>query len=275
MAISEQDFQFVQKLVHARAGLCIETGKERAVELRLDPIARQEGFGSVNDFVAHLRLNPFCAFNHKVVEAMTTSETLFFRDARPFEVLATHVIPELIKQRAAERCLTFWCAASSSGQEPYSVVMLLREHFSQLSSWNVRFIASDLSTEMLARAIQGRYSELEVNRGLPAHLRVKYFKKSGAEWRIQESVRRSVEFRELNLSESWSFLPKSDVIFLRNVLIYLDAEVKRDILGRARQLLKPGGFLLLGSSESTVNLDDSFEPLPISGSSCFQVRNGR
>ena len=273
MPLSAGEFDYVRKLVHQRAGIALEPGKEYLVESRLDPLARQEGFPSLKLFIAELKANPFASLHHKVVQAMTTTETSFFRDVRPFDVLKSLVLPELLAKRAAERRLTLWCAASSNGQEPYSVAMLLREAVPALiATWNIRLIASDISTEVLARAVQGRYSQLEVNRGLPAGLLMKYFEKHGDGWQIKGEIRRMVEFREMNLTEEWSTLPPLDVIFMRNVLIYFNVATKMDIFAKVGRVLKPGGFLFLGSSETTVNLESGFEPVPANRGVCFRLR---
>lgn len=275
MRITQAEFEYVQTLIHLRAGIVLETGKEYLVEARLDPLARQEGFCSLQEFIGHLQTRPFSGLHRKLVQAMTTNETSFFRDIRPFEVLRTSVIPDLIAQRGADHRITFWCAAAATGQEPYSVAMLLREHFPQLQTWNVRFIASDLSVDVLARAIRGCYTQLEVNRGLPAQLLVKYFTKRGDEWQIRDDIRRMVEFRELNLAESWSFLPKLDVIFMRNVLIYFNLERKREILRKAASLLNPYGYLFLGSAETTLNVADEFEPHSGGKGPCYRLKRKR
>ena len=276
MPISAAEFDYVRTLIRDRAGIALESGKEYLVESRLDPLARQEGFPTLTHFIASLKSSPFSAgLHHKVVQAMTTNETSFFRDVRPFEVLKAVVLPELVAQRGAQRALNFWCAASSTGQEPYTIAMVMREAApTLLSAWNFRFIATDISTEVLARAIQGRYSQLEVNRGLPASLLVKYFQQEGGEWQIKADLRRMVEFREINLTEPWSILPPMDIVFMRNVLIYFSIETKKGILARVRQLLKPGGFLFLGSSETTLNLDDGFEPVPTDRTACYRMRSG-
>jgi chemotaxis protein methyltransferase CheR len=276
MPISAAEFEYVRTLIRERAGIALEPGKEYLVESRLDPLARQEGFPTLTHFIASLKSSPSSGgLHHKVVQAMTTNETSFFRDVRPFEVLKTLVLPELIANRSAQRALNFWCAASSTGQEPYSIALLMREAVpTLLPAWNFRFIASDISTEVLARAIQGRYSQLEINRGLPASLLVKYFQQEGNEWQIKSEVRRMVEFRELNLTEPWSILPPMDIVFMRNVLIYFSVETKKAILAKVRQLLKPGGFLFLGSSETTLNLDDGFEPVPADRTACYRLRAG-
>ena len=275
MPISAAEFDYVRTLIRDRAGLALESGKEYLVESRLDPLARQEGFPTLAHFIANLKSSPFSGnLHHKVVQAMTTNETSFFRDVRPFDVLKTVVLPELIAKRGAQRALNFWCAASSTGQEPYTIAMVMRESApTLLSTWNFRFIATDISTEVLARAIQGRYSQLEVNGGLPASYLVKYFQQEGNEWQIKADLRRMVEFREINLTEPWSTLPPMDIVFMRNVLIYFSIETKKGILAKVRQLLKPGGFLFLGSSETTLNLDDGFEPVPTDRTACYRMRS--
>jgi chemotaxis protein methyltransferase CheR len=273
MAISRSQFEYVQWLIHQRAGLVVETGKEYLVESRLEPLARREGFASLQAFLVTLSARPFDGLHQKLVQAMTTNETLFFRDVTPFELLRAQVLPDLILHHASDRRLSFWCAACSTGQEPYSVAMLLREHFPEFESWNVRFIASDLSTEALARAIRGRYSQLEINRGLPAQYLVKYFTKRDNEWQIRDDIRRMIEFRELNLAERWSFLPQVDVIFIRNVLIYFNLSTKREVLVKAAQHLQPWGYLFLGSSETTLSIVDEFEPLSDGRGACYRYKN--
>lgn len=274
MAIGSSEFDYIRDLVLKHSALVLEPGKEYLVESRLAPIAHLEGFPSLSHFVQHLRTNRFGALHRKVVEAMATNETTFFRDARPFEVLKTLVLPDLVKKRSAKRCLKVWCAACSSGQEPYSFAMLLREHFPAVLGWNLRVMASDISSDVLARAREGRYTQFEVNRGLPAALLVKYFKRQHDQWQLSPEILRMVEFVQINLCETWPTLPNMDLILMRNVLIYFDAEVKRVILGKVRRLLNADGYLLLGAAESTVNLDDSFEPIPIDRPAWYRLRRG-
>jgi chemotaxis protein methyltransferase CheR len=272
MAITKANFDYIQDLVRKRSALILEPGKEYLVESRLDPLARQEGFSSLHEMVERLRSIIPCELHRKVVEAMTTNETSFFREIRLFEMFRKTILPQILDLRASQRTLNLWCAACSGGQEPYSVAMLLREHFSSLGSWNVRLVASDISTEMLSRARAGRYNQIEINRGLPANLLVKYFQKNGAVWEISPEIRQMVEFREINLIHQWLSLPRMDVIFMRNVLIYLDVETKKNILGRVARLLDPDGYLLLGGAETTTNLDDSFESVSRDGATCFRLR---
>jgi chemotaxis protein methyltransferase CheR len=273
MSLSAGEFDYVRNLVYRHAGITLERGKEYLVESRLSPLARQEGFPSLHLFIAGLRSGALTSLQHRVVQAMATSETSFFRDGHPFEALKRFVLPALLTARAGERSLNLWCAAASTGQEPYTIAMLIRENFSsEVDGWNIRFIASDLSTEVLARAIQGRYSQPEVNRGLPARMLIKYFEPADGEWQIKPELRRGIEFRELNLTERWPSLPRMDVIFMRNVLIYFGAAAKKDVLDRAHMLLRPGGFLFLGSSETMLGLDDCFEAFPPDHPVCYRLR---
>jgi chemotaxis protein methyltransferase CheR len=256
--MTAQDFEYVCRLVRDRSAVVLEPGKEYLVEGRLTPVARQLGLGSVSELVGRLRSGPDNGLTARVVEAMVTTETSFFRDLHPFESLRTTVLPDLIRRRAAEKRLDIWCAACSTGQEPYSVAILLREHFPGLAGWRVGILATDLSGEVLGRAKEGRYSQIEVNRGLPAALLVKYFRQHGSAWELAEEIRRAVEFRELNLVRPWPALPRMDIVFLRNVMIYFDLDTKKTILGQVARLLRPNGYLLLGGAETTLNLDDSF-----------------
>jgi chemotaxis protein methyltransferase CheR len=271
VSLKSEDFDYICKLMHKHSGILLEKGKEYLAESRLLPLARTEGFASLQDLVARLRAQPFTALHQKVVEALTTNETSFFRDLHPFEALQKVVLPELIARRAAERQLNLWCAAASSGQEPYTIALVLREHFPELTNWTVQFIASDLSAAMLKRARAGRFSQLEVSRGLQAALLMKYFQRQGAEWQLNEDVRRMVDFRQLNLAAPWPALPPMDLIFMRNVLIYFDAETKKAILGQVRRVLRPGGYLFLGAAETTLNLQNVFERVQIGRAGCYRL----
>ncbi|HEX5484067.1 MAG TPA: protein-glutamate O-methyltransferase CheR, partial [Terriglobia bacterium] len=273
MAISFGEFDYIRNILRQHSALSLDDTKQYLVESRLDSLARQEGFPSLRHLIAQLQKDPRTSPLHsKVVEAMTTNETTFFRDVRPFRLLEKLVFPELIARRQNERALNIWCAASSSGQEPYSVAMLIRENFPALSAWSLRFIASDISQAILDRAQAGRYTQLEVNRGLPAAMLVKYFRQLGTEWEIREDIRKMIEFRRVNLIDPWPPLPEMDLILVRNVLIYFEVEKKKEILERARRLLRPDGFLLLGGAETTINLDDSFEPVQFEQTSCYRIR---
>jgi len=272
MAIGNVEFDYIRDLVRECSALVLEPGKEYLVESRLDPLALQEGFPSLHYLIQQLRTNSFGPLHRKVVEAMTTNETTFFRDPRVFELVRTMVLPEILKKRADERTLNVWFAACSNGQEPYSFAILLREHFPLVLGWKVRLIASDISRDVLARAQDACYTQLEINRGLPAPLLLKYFKKLNESWQLSQEVRRMVEFLEINLVEAWPSLPRMDIIFMRNVLIYFGIDTKKNIFARIRRLLSQDGFLLLGGSETTVYIDEAFEPVPLERPALFRLR---
>ena len=268
------DFDFVRNFVRSEAAIVLEPGKEYLVESRLITLARKENFTSIDELVQKLRSEPKNGLYRKVVDAMTTNETSFFRDLHPFEALKKSILPELMARRAAERQINIWCGAASTGQESYSVLMLIAEHFPELLKWDLKFIATDLCLDVLARARSGRFSQLEVNRGLPAALLIKHFVRQGADWEIREDLRRRVDFREMNLVKDWPLLPPLDIVFMRNVLIYFDIETKKTILAKTRRLLRPGAYLLLGGAETTFNVDDAFERVVLEKTTCYRVKQG-
>ena len=273
MPIDAVDFIYVRNLVREQSAIVLDDHKAYLIEARLSPLVRREGCGSIRELLRGLRDRPPNQLHRQVVEAMTTNETSFFRDWHPFEALKRHIIPELMEKRAGTRALNIWCGACSSGQEPYSIAMLLREHFPGLGTWDVRLLGTDLSTEILEKAKKGRYNKIEVNRGLPVTLLIKYFENVGLEWRIREGIRQRVEFRPMNLIESWPHLPAMDIIFLRNVLIYFDLETRRTILGQIQQVLRPDGYLCLGTAETTMNLDEMYERVVIDKAVCYRLHS--
>ncbi len=274
-AINPSDFSYIRDLVRRHSAISLEADKAYLIELRLAPLARQAGFASLAEFIAALRLQPAaCPLYRQVVEAITTHETSFFRDLHPFEALQSTILPELLDKRWPLN-LSIWCAACSSGQEPYSIAMLMREHFPTLAYHRVRIIASDLSEAIIERARAGVYNQIEVSRGLPPGLLTKYFDKQGLHWRIRPEIRRMVEFQSSNLIGAWPTLPALDVVLMRNVLIYFDVDIKKTLLSKVRHVLKPDGYLFLGSSETTLNLDPAFEPIMIGKSLCYQQRPAR
>ena len=270
MAIAKEDFDYIRTYVRSEAAIVLEPGKEYLVECRLAPVARSAGLASIADLVSSLRYKPQNGLHRQVVEAMTTNETSFFRDVAPFEAMRTKVIPDLLRRRAAQRKLRIWCAAASTGQEPYSLAMLLLEHFPALAGWDVKIQATDIAREILDKARAGRYSQLEVNRGLPAPMLAKYFERAGTEWQIRESVRRLVQYSETNLVRPWVGVGNADIVFIRNVLIYFDVPTKREILGRIRTVLAPDGYLFLGSVETTLEIDPSYQRMPIGRATCYR-----
>jgi len=272
MTLSILEFNYVRRLVLDQSAIVLEEDKGYLVESRLLPLARREGFTSINLLVQKMQAEPFHGLHRLAVEAMTTNETSFFRDFNPFEALKNFVLPDLIARRSAERALSIWCAASSSGQEPYSVSMLIRENFPQLSSWKIHILATDLSTDILARAREGRYSQLEVNRGLPASFLVKYFQKRGCDWYLRDDIRNMVDYQILNLSNVWPALPPMDIVMIRNVLIYFGIETKKEILAKTRRILKPDGYFFLGGAETTFSLDHSYERAQFERATCYRIR---
>ena len=269
--ITASDFDFVCALLRHDAAIALEAGKEYLVESRLGTLARQEGLPSVEALIAAVRTKPNDALRYRIVEAMTTNETSFFRDVTPFDALRDHVLPDLIERRAAQRSLRIWCGAAATGQEPYSLAMLIREYFPALASWRVEIIATDISREVLERARSARYTQLEVNRGLPASMLVKYFEKDGIAWRVKASLRKMIVFRELNLILPWTGVDDSDVVLMRNVLIYFDVATKKRILASVRRIMRPDGYFMLGGAESTMNIDDKFKRVQVGKSSCYQI----
>ena len=258
--VSPADIQYIRALVREQAAIVVDETKTYLITTRLAPLLKRHGLTSLGELVSRLRTSRLGGLRDEVVDALTTNETLWFRDIHPFEALRSSILPELIRMRASERALTIWSAACSSGQEPYTIAMMLREHFPHLADWRLRLVASDLSAEMLGRAASGVYSQTEMNRGLPAPMLVKYFQRTGTEWQAIESIRSMVEFRTLNLAKPWPVVPQCDVIFLRNVLIYFDMDTKRAILDRARAALRPGGVLFLGTAETTLGVHNGFIP---------------
>jgi len=273
MPISQIDFDYVSRMAHSEAALVIEPGKEYLVETRLTPLAQKEGFDTLAAFIQQLRSEvKINGLHHQAIDALTTNETLFFRDYHPFEALRRFILPAVLEQRAAARRLTIWSAACSTGQEPYSLAMLLLENFPQLAGWTVSILATDLSPTVLKLAREGRYSQFEVNRGLPASYLIKYFIKQDEKWCLKDDVKRMVEFRPMNLIQSWPVMPPLDLVFIRNVMIYFDVETKKTILKKIRNCLLPHGYLFLGTAETTTNLDPVYQPVTFGKAVVYRVQ---
>ena len=255
------DYDFLRKCLKDRSGLALSADKQYLVESRLLPVARKAGLGGLADLVAVLRRGDDDALMSKVVEAMTTNETFFFRDKGPFETFRSTVLPALLAARRATRCIRIWCAASSSGQEPYSLAMILKEMNSELLGWRIELVATDLSGEVLEKARQGIYSQFEVQRGLPIQLLVKYFSQVGDMWQIASEIRAMVKFQQLNLLADFARFGVFDLIFCRNVLIYFDQPTKTATLERLARTIAADGYLVLGAAETVVGLTDGFTTL--------------
>ncbi|MGL5803978.1 MAG: CheR family methyltransferase [Xenococcaceae cyanobacterium] len=269
------DFEYLRGLVRKHSAVMLEPDKDYLAKLHLEPLAISAGFNSIASLIEHLKRKPFGELHISAIEALITNETSFFRDKQPFETLKSLALPTLIERRKNLRFLNIWCAACSSGQEPYSIAMLIREHFPILRNWQVRIIASDLSGKILTRARSGRYNSLEINRGLPVSLRDRYFQRQGREWILDDEIRQMVEFSQINLIHPWTSLPQLDIIFLRNVLIYFETNTKQAILRKVRQQLKPDGYLFLGSGETTIHLDPMFESVRENRSLYHRLRLAR
>lgn len=273
LALTPEDFAYVSDLVLKRSAIVIEEHRAYLIEARLVPLARRLGFASIAELVKKVRAASWHdPIVRKTIEAMTTNETSFFRDLHPFTTLQKKILPDLIEARRASKTLNFWCAASSSGQEPYTVCMILLEHFPELRDWTINYIATDISTEILRRAEEGLYSQLEVNRGLPVTMLVKYFEKAGAEWQIKPEIREMVTFQQLNLIDLWPAMPPLDIVFIRNVLIYFDTETKREILGNIRKRMQNDGYLFLGTAETTLNIDANFARVTHGKTSYYRIK---
>jgi len=255
------DFNLLSKLIKDRSGLTLTKDKAYLLESRLLPVARKWNLKNLDELVMRLRTRSEAGLVRDVVEAMTTNESFFFRDIKPFDQFKQVVLPYLLQARAASHTVKIWSAACSSGQEPYTLGMMLKEDRQKLIGWNVDILATDLSTEILAKAQAGLYSQFEVQRGLPIQLLVKYFKQAGDRWQIDSAIREMVRYRPFNLLDDLSGLGQFDVIFCRNVLIYFDQPTKQMVLERMAKQLAPDGFLYLGGAETVVGITDKFQPM--------------
>ena len=266
-SLKSENFLFIRELLRREAAIVIEPGKEYLVETRLASVAVKNGFGSVNALIDEIRASSNEAINWQAVDALTTNETLFFRDANPFEALREHIVPKF-KADNPGAVLKFWSAACSTGQEPYSIAMLMAEHFPEVET---RITATDISPSVVARARAGVFNQIEVNRGLPAKLLIKYFRQTPVGWQIADAIRQRIDFREMNLIRHWQLLPKAHVVFIRNVMIYFDVEIRREILAKVKDVIAPGGYLGLGGAETTVTIDPDFKPIVFGRATFYQL----
>ncbi len=255
------DYEYLRKILKERSGLDLSADKQYLVESRLVPLARKAGFPGIPELVAKMRSGAEQLISG-VVEAMTTNETFFFRDKIPFDHLRDTILPALMQTRASRKLVRIWSAASSTGQEPYSIAMCLKEKAEQLAGWRFEIVATDLSQEVLEKSKAGIYSQFEVQRGLPIQLLVKYFAQTGELWQINAEIRGMVQHRQFNLLQDFSQLGKFDVVFCRNVLIYFDQETKTNVFERISGVMEPDGMLMLGAAESVVGITDAFRPCP-------------
>ena len=256
-----EDFDFVSNLVKDRSGLVLTKDKAYLLESRLMPVARKRGMKGLEDLVSALRLRPEEALLREVTEAMTTNESFFFRDLKPFDLFRDNVLPHLLETRRDRKNFRVWCAAASSGQEPYSLGIILKEQAAKMAGWRHEIIGTDISTEMLAKAKAGLYSQFEVQRGLPIQLLVKYFKKRDDMWEADPALRSMVQYKEFNLLDRLTPLGKFDVVFCRNVLIYFDQPTKKKVLDQIADMMPEDGLLFLGGAETVLGISDKFKPV--------------
>ena len=255
------DYEFLRKLLKERSGLDLSADKQYLVESRLVPLARRAGLSGISDLVLKMKSGAETLIV-AVVEAMTTNETFFFRDKIPFDHLRDTVMPALLRSRASRKTIRIWSAACSTGQEPYSIAMCLKEMAQLLTGWRIEIVATDLSQDVLEKARAGIYSQFEVQRGLPIQLLVRYFTQMGELWQLVPEIRSMVQHRHLNLLQDFAQLGKFDLIFIRNVLIYFDQETKASMFERLLKVIEPDGMLMLGAAESVVGVTDAFRPCP-------------
>ncbi len=260
--MNSDDFALLSRIVHERSGLALKPEKAYLFETRLPPVAQKLGLADLGALLALLRRGGQTAAEVAVTEAMTTNETFFFRDSKPFEQFRRITLPNLLAARAAKKHLRIWCAAASTGQEPYSLAMILAEERARLAGWRVEIVATDISQEMIARAKDALYSQFEVQRGLPVQYLMRYFTQAGERWKVKDEIRTAVHYRPFNLLEDPAALGSFDVVFCRNVLIYFELATKQRVLDRIAGRMPSDGQLFLGASETVVGVSARFEPVP-------------
>ncbi len=256
------EYDYLRGFLKQRSGLVLSNEKQYLVESRLMPVARQHALASISQLVGRLKEQPSGAVAEATVDAMTTNESFFFRDKVPFEHFKATMLPHMLSSRARERKFRIWCAAASTGQEPYTLAMCLKDEEARLGGWRVEMIGTDISAEVLDKAKAGLYSQFEVQRGLPITHLLKYFNQIGDMWQIKPELRAMVQYRKLNLLENFSSLGQFDIVFIRNVLIYFDLETKVEILNRVRKMMPDDGYLVLGAAETVIGLTEAFKPVP-------------
>lgn len=256
-----EDFEFISGLLKERSGLKLSQDKVYLLESRLTPIAHKRGLETLDDLVNEVRLKRKEDLLNEITEAMTTNESFFFRDAKPFDLFRDTVLPQIMDNRASAKRIRIWCAAASTGQEPYSLAIILKELEAKLAGWTVEIVGTDISQVVLDKAKAGLFTQFEVQRGLPIQLLIKYFNQVGELWQISDDIKKMVSYRKFNLLDSFTLLGSFDVIFCRNVLIYFDQETKTEVLAKMRKLLSDEGTLFLGAAETVLGITDKFKPV--------------
>jgi chemotaxis protein methyltransferase CheR len=259
--VTPPDYEYLRKLLREKSGLDLSADKQYLIESRLLPLSRKIGLSGISELVQKMKDGSASAIT-QAVEAMTTNETFFFRDKVPFDHFRDSIMPEILRARTSRKSMRIWCAAGSTGQEPYSLAMSVKEMGAATAGWRIEILATDLSQEVLEKSKAGIYSQFEVQRGLPIQMLVKYFKQTGEFWQVNPEIRAMVQHRQLNLLHDFSQLGVFDVVFCRNVLIYFDQETKINIFNRLAKATEPDGFLVLGAAETVVGLTDVFKPYP-------------
>lgn len=270
IAIYSENYRFLQEHVYSHSGIVLEDDKHYLFECRLAPIVRQLGLGSINDLCVLLKENRQVDVGLQVVEAMTTNETYFFRDPAHYDAIRTTLLPRMRVERCDVKRLRFWSAAASTGQEAYSLAMTLLEE--GMSNWNIQISGTDICSRVLERARAGKYQQIEVNRGLPASLLLKYFCRSGLEWQVSDTVRGMATFEKFDLRQSMRTRGPFDLVFCRNVMIYFDLATKKKIMQELHGTLFAGGWLMLGGSETTIGFDDWFEKQIVGNTTVYVAR---
>ncbi|WP_120496188.1 protein-glutamate O-methyltransferase CheR [Kiloniella sp. EL199] len=268
------DFDFISQFLKKRSGLVLSQDKAYLLESRLNPVARKWNLSGFDELVQKVRSTNDERILNDITEAMTTNESFFFRDQKPFDQFKDLVLPHMLEKRASSKTIRIWSAACSSGQEPYTLAMLLKEAGAALAGWKIEIIATDLSNEILDKAKEGVYTQFEVQRGLPINLLVKYFQQNGDRWQIDSSIRNMVTFKPFNLLESPASLGNFDIVFCRNVLIYFDQPTKSNVLKNIAKQMPDDGFLYLGGAETVLGISDEFQLIPGKRGIYGLVRNG-
>ena len=260
--MTPEDFKYISTLIKGQSGLTLTEDKAYLLESRLLPVARKQGMESLEQLIAKLKASNDRALITDVTEAMTTNETSFFRDQKPFDLFRDILLPEMMEKRAAQKSVKIWCAAASSGQEPYTISILLKEAAAKLAGWNCSILGTDISHQILAKAKAGVYSQFEVQRGMPITMLVKYFDKMDDQWQIKQEVKNAVTYKYFNLLDSLKPLGRFDIVFCRNVLIYFDPDTKAKVLSEIADILAPDGMVILGGAETVLGISDRFAPVP-------------
>jgi len=272
-SLKEEDFDFLCRLLEKKSGLMLDVSKTYLVEALLKPLVQKNKMSSLADLICEVRRSPSQDLIHEIIAALTNNETSFFRNWKTFEILKMTILPELLRKRAGVRELNIWCAACSSGQEAFSIAMLLAEDFSGYSNWKIRIIASDISRKMLDLARQGYFQEAEMERGLPENF-LKYFTRQGRGWKIDDKILSMINFREINLNNPLPDLPVMDIIFMRNVLMYFCPVTKSSLIFNLKKILRKDGYLILGNTELLAEKNSPFQKILIDNSVFYQLQGG-